>query len=74
MPQGGNIPIGLDNVALMPCGCNEEEADIKHWLIGMNGWTRTQTIQGRLKMGVSSFISDGSIFFLHLKRKHLLIY
>ncbi|GAB7346802.1 hypothetical protein MBLNU459_g1900t1 [Dothideomycetes sp. NU459] len=43
MPLVPNVPIGLDHVDLMPCGCSQEEAFVEHWLIGTRGWTRTQT-------------------------------
>ena len=64
MPHGaGGIPIGLDQLDVLPCGCAYEEARFEQWAIGMGVWTvtRASTPAGQtLKIAVSTGRSERS--------------
>lgn len=43
MPSDGNIPLGLDPIDLMPCGCAWADAMVELWAILQGIWTQRQT-------------------------------
>lgn len=66
MPSGGRqgpaaqrqIPIGLDNIDLLPCGCREEDAIFEQWMVGTDAYNKrrqTGAKAGWIAVSLSSF-------------------
>lgn len=55
MPNGNEIPIGLDQHDVLPCGCRWSYALVELWVVGVGLWDQRQN---NGKIAVSFFYSS----------------